>query len=217
MERISKILWNMVVFVFGITALLTICGIGYLWFVNPTVELPYLETLFVILIVEIIGVCLIVLKSSISFMPKTKIYKEPKDVNEFLLNFAMRGSSVEFVSNRASWISSDEELKSQLISKVQGGSKVTILSPIKPMGSDELEKQGIDFINSFSNNYTPNARFTLINSSRQGAEELAIAVGSFPEHKVYVFNGQNSPYIIAMAKDIVKLMEIAECIKNEEK
>lgn len=61
----------------------------------------------------------------------------------------------------------------------------------------------MEFVNNISNNYTPSARSTLINSSRQGVEELAIAMGNFPKHKVYIFDDQNSPYIIAMDKDII--------------
>ena len=47
------------------------------------------------------------LKSSLSCIPKIETYKKFEDVNKFLANFAMRCSSVDFISNRASWLSND--------------------------------------------------------------------------------------------------------------
>lgn len=50
----------------------------------------------------------------------------------------------------------------------------------------------------------PEARFTLINGARSGAERLAIARGSHPNHEVTVFDNFSGPQIIAMAKDIIR-------------
>lgn len=215
MEKISKALWIVVVLIFFFTGMLTIIGVYYKWFINTEAELPFLGTMFSALIIEIIGVCILILKTSVSFMPKTKVFKSKEKVNKFLSEFALSGTSVEFVSNRASWLSTDENLQNSLIEKCKRGNKVTVLTSIKPSNVSELERNGAEFVNNICNDYIPNARFTLINSSRQGAEELAIAMGNFPNHKVYVFNGQNSPYIIAMAKDIVKLMKIIKERENE--
>jgi len=47
-------------------------------------------------------VCILLLKITANFMPTTKIYKTKNEINSFLSEFALRGSSVDFVSNRAS-------------------------------------------------------------------------------------------------------------------
>lgn len=216
MEKISKALWVSAVVIFILTGILTFTGVIYIWFINTEVELPFLGAMFSALIVETIGVCILVLKSTANFMPKTKIYKTKNEINSFLSEFALRGSSVEFVSNRASWLVSDKDLQNKLIKKSRSGNKVAVMSAIKPENISELEENGVEFVNSISNKYTPSARFTLINSTRQGAEELAISMGNFPNHKVYIFDGQNSPYIIAMAKDIIKLMKIIKETKDEQ-
>lgn len=208
MERISKILWVITVGVFALTSLLTLSGLFYLWFINKDATLPYLGLFITTLITEIVGVCLLLLKTSVNFLPKTKNYKSKEDVNKFLSDFALSGTSVEFVSNSATWLSTDIELQDNLIKKAIAGNKVTIITNSKPQRIKGLEENGVEFINNISHCYSPNARFTLINSTRQGSEELAIAMGNFPKHKVFIFNGQNSPYIIAMAKDIINLMKI---------
>lgn len=208
MERISKAIWIITLIVFALTSFLTLAGLVYVWFINRDASLPYLDMLFTSLIVEIIGVCVLVLKTSANFAPKTKTYKSKDEVNEFLKNFALSGSSVEFVSNRATWLTNDKSLQDSLIEKSLEGNYVSILTNYEPQNCENLKNSGVEFINNISASYTPNARFTLINSARQGAEEVAISVGNFPNHKVYTFNGQNSPYIIAMAKDIIALMKL---------
>jgi hypothetical protein len=50
----------------------------------------------------------------------------------------------------------------------------------------------------------PEARFTLVNGHRSGAEKLAIARGGHPEHEITIFDNNSGPQIIAMAKDIIR-------------
>lgn len=50
----------------------------------------------------------------------------------------------------------------------------------------------------------PEARFTLVNGHRSGAERLAIARGGHPEHEITIFDNSSGPQIIAMAKDIIR-------------
>jgi hypothetical protein len=208
MEKQIRVLWNSFIVIFVVTAFLTLGGICYIWFINRGVKLPFLQSLYKMLIVETVFVVFAFAKSSISSLPKTKVYKNEQDVNKFLGEFALRGSSVEFVSNRASWISSDDKLKEKLSNKSKNGHSVTFMTTNKPNNTKKMEEEGVKFISLEEDSYIPNARFTLINSSRQGSEELAIAVGTFPAHTVYVFNGKNAPHLIAMAKDIISLMKV---------
>lgn len=207
MEKIIKFVWFVVIGSFFTTTVVTISGLVYIWFINPGVELPFMKELFSALILETLAISFLLIKNSIDFLPKVKVYKDAKQVNNFLSEFASRGSSVEFVTNSASWLKSDIELQKKLISKAKEKGKITVFSAEK-IEDESLNNSKINLIHFTNENYIPKARFTLINSSRQGAEELAIAIGSFPKHKVYIFTGQNSPYIIGMAKDIINLLNI---------
>ena len=51
---------------------------------------------------------------------------------------------------------------------------------------------------------SPEARFTLVNGDRSGAEKLAIARGVHPDHEITIFDNNSGPQIIAMAKDIIR-------------
>lgn len=216
MERIMKAIWWILTGLFAITAIITIFGIVYMWFINPDTELPYMNILFTKLILEGIALILLLARQSIHYLPKVKVYKNSEEVNKFLKEFALRGSSVEFVSNRATWLTSDRSLQEALVQKAEAGYSVSVLTAKEPGCISTIGNSKINFINGIPEEYIPNARFTLINSSRQGAEELAIAVGSFPGHEVYIFNNRTSPHIIGLAKDIVKLMHLCKGTRENE-
>ncbi len=63
--------------------------------------------------------------------------------------------------------------------------------------------KGASFIVT-NENTLPEARFTLVNGDRSGAEKLAIARGVHPDHVITIFDNNSGPQIIAMAKDIIR-------------
>jgi hypothetical protein len=44
----------------------------------------------------------------------------------------------------------------------------------------------------------------LVNAGRSGAERLAIARGTHPNHEITIFDNSSGPQIIALAKDIIR-------------
>jgi len=91
MERVMKAIWWILTVLFAITAIITIFGIVYIWFINPNIKLPYMNILFTNLIVEGIALILLLARQSIHYMPKLKVYKNSEEVNKFLKEFALRG------------------------------------------------------------------------------------------------------------------------------
>ena len=120
-------------------------------------------------------------------------------------NFVTSGSTVQIVSSRLSWIKNSNELFNEIKKKAMEGTLVEVITP-KPVEEDirnELNTAGILFYVT-NETTSPEARFTLVNGNRSGAERLAIARGSHPEHEVTIFDNHSGPQIIGMAKDIIR-------------
>jgi hypothetical protein len=66
-----------------------------------------------------------------------------------------------------------------------------------------LRAAGVRFF-VMNDGMTPEARFTLVNACRSGAEKLAIARGTHPNHEITIFDNSSGPQIIGLAKDIVQ-------------
>ena len=117
--------------------------------------------------------------------------------------FISTGTSASIVSNRVSWLASDQELIKILQSKIESGIRIEIITPNEV--TEELKKNllGASFIVT-NEEHVPEARFTLVNGDRNGAEKLAIARGVHPEHEITIFDSNSGPQIIAMAKDIIR-------------
>ncbi|QAZ66046.1 hypothetical protein [Solidesulfovibrio carbinolicus] len=190
------------------TTALSICGIVYIWFFrsNYSQDLPYLSSLVSITVVEIVAIVIAYAKKGIQYLPRVEIQKSEADTLVFLHNFISRGSSVSIVSNRISWITrSDKLLKSitQLSStNVQIEIFITTNEDIVTLA--KLKNAGVN-VYVADDGIPPEARFTLINGNRRGAEELAIARGTHPNHEITIFDNNSGPQIIALAKDILRI------------
>ena len=77
----------------------------------------------------------------------------------------------------------------------------------KNVNGSNFKNLGMNIKNYNLDTYKPNARFTIINRGRAGAEQLAISTGTNKEHEIYIFNNSDHPYMIALAKDILCLLE----------
>lgn len=202
MQKIVKHTLYLFLWITGLTALITLAGIGYIWFSGKT-ELPHLELLITSVIVEMVAVVMMLAKKGMKYLPDTQIDKEPKDTLEFMENFISTGTSATIVSNRVSWLAGNQSLISVLQSKIDSGIRIEIITPKEVSQSLKENLQGATFIVT-NEELSPEARFTLVNGDRGGAEKLAIARGIHPEHEITVFDNNSGPQIIAMAKDIIR-------------
>lgn len=182
---------------------MALAGTGYAWFFPETKELPYLEWLIGSVIVEIVTVTLTLAKEGLKYLPDTQTDKESKDTLKFMENFISTGTSATVVSNRVSWLAGDDKLISILQSKIEKGTRIEIITPNEVPEAFRKKLKGASFIVT-NENVSPEARFTLVNGDRSGAEKLAIARGVHPDHEITIFDNNSGPQIIAMSKDIIR-------------
>jgi len=135
--------------------------------------------------------------------PDPQTDKEPKDTRKFMENFISTGTSATVVSNRVSWLAGNDNLISILQSKAESGIRIEIITPYEVPETLRENLKGASFIIT-KENISPEARFTLVNGDRSGAEKLAIARGVHPDHEITIFDNNSGPQIIAMAKDIIR-------------
>ena len=202
----------------GATALLALSGLAYLWFFpaeSARSDLPYLGGLVTALILEVVAVILTLARKGFKYLPHVEYHKEEPKTLDFMRRFVASGSTVQIVSSRLAWIKNSPDLIQEVSNKAKGGTLVEIITP---MEVDEdirgpLSEAGVRFFVT-GEDVPPEARFTLINGNRSGAERLAIARGSHPEHEVTIFDNNSGPQIIGMAKDVIrKSKELASAIQ----
>lgn len=203
MQNLIKYTLYLFLIITALTALITILGIAYAWFILESKELPYLKYLIGAVIIEIISVIIFVAKKGLKYLPDTQTDKNPKDTLKFMEKFISTGTSATVVSNRVSWLAGNEQLISILQSKIENGTRIEIITPNEVSESLKQKLNGASFIVT-KENISPEARFTLVNGDRSGAEKLAIARGVHPAHEITIFDNNSGPQIIAMAKDIIR-------------
>ena len=180
-------------------------------------DLPYLYGLVTSLIIEIIGIVLMLARKGFRYLPDVKNHKHESKTLDFMRKFIASGSTVQIVSSRLTWIKNSPDLITEVIKKASEGTLVEVITPqiVAVEIREPLEQAGVHFYTT-RDPLPPEARFTLINGNRSGAERLAIARGSHPEHEVTIFDNNSGPQIIGMAKDIIrKSKELANAGKME--
>ncbi|WP_347990122.1 hypothetical protein [Methylomonas sp. AM2-LC] len=203
MQSLVKHTLYLFLWITGLTAAMTLAGIGYVWFFPDAKELPHLEWLIGSVIVEIITVILMLAKKGMKYLPDTQTDKVPKDTLKFMQDFISTGTSATVVSNRVSWLAGNDNLISILRSKIENGTRIEIITPREVSEALKENLNGASFIVT-NESTSPEARFTLVNGDRSGAEKLAIARGVHPDHEITIFDNDSGPQIIAMAKDIIR-------------
>ena len=118
-------------------------------------------------------------------------------------DFISTGTSATVVSNRVSWLSGNQNLINILQKKIESGTRIDIITPSEVSQTLKENLNGASFIVT-GEDISPDARFTLVNGDRCGAEKLAIARGVHPDHEITIFDNNSGPQIIAMAKDIIR-------------
>jgi hypothetical protein len=199
--------WVLVLFlcIFALTALLTIVGLIYLWFINPEAKMPYLQWLLGIVIAEVVGTIVIWAKKGVQYLPDIKVNPNSAATNQFMKEFIVHGSSVTIVSNRCAWLIGAMEVQQTIIEKSRLGTYFEIITsqPVDATLQRKLNSAGVRFFVT-NDHVAPEARFTLVNAGRSGAERLAIARGTHPNHEITIFDNSSGPQIIALAKDIIR-------------
>ena len=204
MLRLIRFTLYVFVGIVALTALLVLAGLAWLWFAEKS-DLPYLGWLLSALIAEVVTVVVMIARKGSKYLPDVENHKKEADTLSFMRGFIASGSTVQIVSSRLAWIRNSQELIDEVTKKAQGGTLVEVITP-NPVANDlrtDLEEVGVCFFVT-GEDATPEARFTLINGNRSGAERLAIARGSHPEHEVTIFDNHSGPQIIGMAKDIIR-------------
>jgi hypothetical protein len=195
--------------IFGLTALVSIGALVYLWFSasngTETKELPYLGWLLSTVIAEVIAVIVIFAKKGLKYLPEVEINKKEAETHEFMKKFIDSGSSVTIVSNRVAWLRKSAPIREAITAMARNGTQLEVITPDEVANDirEPLADAGVIFYVT-NEELPPEARFTLVNGHRSGAEKLAIARGGHPDHEITIFDNHSGPQIIALAKDIIR-------------
>jgi len=202
MQKIIKNILTLFVVITAATATLAIVGIGFLWYSGKT-DLPYLSMLLTGVVLEIVAVIITLATKGRQYLPDVIVTKEVDATMNFMRNFIKDASSISIVSNRVSWLGSNDDFKTDFIEKARKGIRIEILTPKELDSTLKAQLEGVTFYVT-NEDSPPEARFTLINGDRGGCERLAIARGNYPEHEITVFDNYSGPQMISMAKDIIR-------------
>lgn len=195
--------------IFILTAIVSLGALVWLWLSGtgetPITDLPYLKWLLGAVIAEVAGVVVLIAKKGLKYLPEVELNKTEEETLKFMKRFIDSGSSVTIVSNRIAWLRKSEPIKSAITEMAQNGTSLEIITPSEVADDirDALIKAGVKFYVT-GENLPPEARFTLVNGHRSGAEKLAIARGGHPDHEITIFDNNSGPQIVAMAKDIIR-------------
>lgn len=214
MQTLVKRTLYLFVGITGLSALLALVGVAYLWFFAQSADgaenrdLPHLGWIITVVLAEIAAVAFLLARKGLKYLPETQTDKEPEQTIRFMQEFISSGTSATIVSNRVSWLANNKDLIDILKSKAQSGTRIEIITP-NPL-PDQLRSKLSGAAFFVTNEPTPpEARFTLINGDRSGAERLAIARGVHPEHEITIFDNNSGPQIIAMARDLIRKSKVS--------
>jgi hypothetical protein len=132
MLKIVKTALYAFIIIFILTSLLTLVGLGYLWFTpgsNGRSNLPYLGSLVTAAIFEVVAVVIILAKKGFRYLPEVENHKTDTATLSFMKNFIKNGSTVQIVSSRLSWIRNSQELIDAIKEKAKEGTSVEVITP----------------------------------------------------------------------------------------
>lgn len=209
MPRLVHLTYYAVLGVFVCSACITLIAVAKLWFVDTGPDklqsYPFLWQLISSAVLEAIAVVFLYLRTGLRYLPKVRVTKTKEATFRFMRDYIRDGSSVTIVSNRLSLLSESGDFLNDLIREAKNGKRVEIITS-RELDSALQKRLGDVGVNLYVTEESdpPQARFTLINGDRSGAERLAIARGTHPEHEITIFDSISGPQMIAMAKDIVR-------------
>jgi uncharacterized SAM-binding protein YcdF (DUF218 family) len=114
--------------VFGLTALLTLSGVVYLWFINPQAQMPYLRWLLSLTIAEVAGTIVVLGKRGINYLPEVRNDRDRNATFEFMKEFISHGSSVTIVSNRIAWLLDAHQVQDSMIELARTGTQFEVIT-----------------------------------------------------------------------------------------
>jgi hypothetical protein len=209
MQKILKHTIYIFLIIFFATATVSLGALVYLWISSsgdtPVKDLPYLRWLLGMVIAEVAVSVILFAKKGLKYLPEVKVNQEESETLQFMKKFIDSGSSVTIVTNRIAWLRKSDPIKDAIIEMAKNGTLLEVITP-KTVSEDirePLAQAGVIFYTTGEDS-PPEARFTLVNGHRSGAEKLAIARGGHPEHEITIFDNNSGPQIIAMAKDIIR-------------
>lgn len=209
MQKILKHTIYIFLTIFAATATVSLGALVYLWTYSsgdtPVKDLPYLQWLLSTVIVEVAGVVFLLAKKGLKYLPEVEINQEESETLQFMKKFIDSGSSVTIVTNRLAWLRKSAPINDAIIKMAKNGTLLEVITPsmVSEDIREPLAQAGVIFYTTGEAS-PPEARFTLVNGNRSGAEKLAIARGGHPAHEITIFDNYSGPQIIAMAKDIIR-------------
>jgi hypothetical protein len=209
LKVIRAVLWLFFA-VFALTALLALGGVVYLWFYNQQAQMPYLRWLLGLTIAEVAGTVIMIGKRGIQYLPDVRNDRSRASTFAFMSDFISHGSSVTIVSNRLAWLQDAAPVQQKILDLARTGTQFEIITAqaVERALKRKLSASGVRFY-VMNDGAVPEARFTLVNADRSGAEKLAIARGTHPNHEITIFDNSSGPQIIGLAKDIVRKSKLA--------
>lgn len=167
--------------------------------------MPYLGWLLSLVIAEVVGTIFVLARQGVRYLPEVQSYDSAAKTAQFMEEFIAHGSTVTLVSNRLAWLRDAPTVQAKMVSLAEKGTRFEIFTAqsVDPALRRKLQAAGIRFFLS-EDGAVPEARFTLVNADRSGAEKLAIARGTHPNHEITTFDSSSGPQIIGLAKDIVR-------------
>ena len=187
---------------------ISVNSLGKLWWIDPPGTVPqaypFLWALISALILEPVALVIIVARAGSKYIPRVEVHRKREETFAFMCNYIRHGTSVTIVSNRLSLLTQSDDFLDEVLKEANAGKHFEMITsiPIREELQTKLKEVGVSFY--VTGQEPPEARFTLINSDRAGAERLAIANGTHPNHEITIFDKTSGPHMIAMAKDIVK-------------
>ena len=187
--------------------LLLLTTIFLFLFLSKHISYDFFINAFLIIITIAFSILGVVKNIIHTHIPIENVCKTREEINKFMVNFISRATgTVTIVSHSLRWLCSDDAncVLKKIESMAQDGTKFEIITTadLDKTLTDIFEKHSA--IKLFKRTIQPRSRFTIINSTKSDAAELAIAHGSIPNHKISIFNTSESKHILNLALDTIE-------------
>lgn len=127
-------------------------------------------------------------------------------INEYMLDLVSKGTSLDIVSGKLSWVVSTPKIKQKLIERSKKG-QVTIYLPKKNSVAKELENYGANIVEAPNMNVKkPFARFTLVNKAHPGSTLLAVGSGVLPNFVISEFDTTSNSQVVTLAQNYLEIL-----------
>jgi len=91
MPTILRWIFLFFVVAFGLTSLLTLGGVGYLWFIDPQAQMPFLRWLLGLTLAEALATVVVLAKRGVYYLPEVQSDRDRQATFRFMKNFISHG------------------------------------------------------------------------------------------------------------------------------